>query len=114
MRGACGRGERPQARIGDEVALARMGAETGEMDAPVGSHHERRLLVALEGQSGAEGDDPQAQGRADRLKAPRAAWELFGQTPPVGISYPVAQDQGRNIVRDKWVHLPVPFCEAPV
>jgi hypothetical protein len=84
------------------------------MDTSVGSNHQRRLLVPLEGQSGTEGHEPEPQGRADRLKDSRAARELFGKSPSVGISHPVALDQGRYIVRNKWVHLPVPFCEAPV
>jgi hypothetical protein len=91
-----------------------MWSEAREMDTPVGSNQERRFLVPLEGQSGAEGHDPEAQRRAHRLEDPRAAGELFGKSPPVGISNPVALDQARYIVRNKWVHLPVPFCEAPV
>jgi hypothetical protein len=123
MRGACERGERPQARIwvsedGGVVKVGRsdlgMWSEAREMDTSVGSNHQRRLLVPLEGQSGAEGHDPEAQGRADRLKNSRTAGELFGKSPSVGISYPVALDQGRYIVRNKWMHLPVPFCETPV
>jgi hypothetical protein len=71
MRGACGRGERPQARIESEGDLARLGAEAGQLNASVRSNEERRLLIPLEGQSGAERDDPQAKGRADRLQDPR-------------------------------------------
>ena len=89
MRGACGRGERPQARIGDErrnLLSTRMGAEAGEMDPAVRSYEERRLLVPLEGQSGTERDDPQTQGRAEPLQDPEVAGELTGQPPPVGVS----------------------------
>jgi hypothetical protein len=35
-----------------------MWSEAREMDTPVGSNQERRFLVPLEGQSGAEGHDP--------------------------------------------------------
>jgi hypothetical protein len=84
------------------------------LDASVGSNEERRLLIPLEGQSGAERDDPQAEGRADRLQDSRAAGEFVRKSPPVRVSNPVAQDQGGYIVGNKWVHLPVPFCEAPV
>ena len=73
MRRACGRGERPKARIGSEGDLARLRAEAGQLDASVRSNKECRLLIPLEGQSGAERDDPQAQSRADRLQEPRGA-----------------------------------------
>ena len=65
------------------------------MDAPVRSHEERRLLVPLERQSGAERDDPHSQGRADPLQDAEVTGELAGQPPPVGVSYPVADDHGR-------------------
>jgi hypothetical protein len=84
------------------------------LDPPVGSNVKRRLLIPLEGQSGAERYDPQAQGRPDRLQDSPAAGEFERKSPPVRVSNPVAQDQGGYIVGNKWVHLPVPFCEAPV
>ena len=76
----------------------RMGAETGEMDVAVRSYEEGRLLVPLEGQSGAERDDAQAQGRADPLQDPEVAGELTCQPPPVGVSHPVVQDEVRDVV----------------
>jgi hypothetical protein len=91
-----------------------MWSHGGDVDTPIGSHKEGSLLVRLEGQSGAEGDEPEAQGRADVLQDPKVARELVRQAPPVRVSNPVAQDQGGYIVGNKWVHLPVPFCEAPV
>ena len=84
------------------------------MDPSIGSNEESRLLIPLEGQSGAERDDPQAQSRADRLKDSRAAGKFVPKSPRVRVPNPVAQDQGGYIVGNKWVHLPVPFCEAPV
>ena len=78
------------------------------------SYEEGRLLVPLEGQSGAERDDSQAQCRAGRLQDSGVARELTGQPPPVGVSHPVVQDEVRDVVGNKWVHLPVPFCETPV
>jgi hypothetical protein len=84
------------------------------MDVAVRPYEEGRLLVPLEGQSGAERDDPQAQSRADPLQDPEVTGELTGQPPPVRIPHPVAQDELRDVVGNKWVHLPVPFCETPV
>ena len=84
------------------------------MDVAVRSYEEGRLLVPLEGQSGAERDHPEAQCRSEALQDPEMAGELTGQPPPVGISHPVAQDEVRDVVGNKWVHLPVPFCETPM
>ena len=98
----------------ENLLSTRMGAEAAEMDPAVSSYEERRLLVALEGQPGAERDDPQTQGRAEPLQEPEVAGELTGQPPPVGVSHPVAEDHGRYVVGNKWVHLPVPFCKTPV
>jgi len=89
-----------------------MGTEAGEMDAAVGSYEERRLLVPLEGQSGAERDDPQPQGRTDPLQDSGVAGELTGNPPPGGVSHPVVENVVRDVVGNKWVHLPVPFYEA--
>lgn len=65
------------------------------MNAPVGSHEEGRLLVALESQPGAERHDSQAERRSN--PPPRAAGELAGQSPPVGLPDPVLEDQARNV-----------------
>jgi len=112
MRGTCGRGERPQVRIKNEISMwlaAAPRAERRQLHALAGSHEEGRLLVALQRQSGAERHDPQAE-RGSNLPA-GAVGELVGQSAPVGLPNPVLEDQARNVLGNKWVHVPVPFYE---
>ncbi|CAN5612066.1 hypothetical protein BH20ACT23_BH20ACT23_20190 [soil metagenome] len=69
-------------------------------------------MTALEAESAAERHEPQAQRRSN--PPARAAGELVGQSPPVGLPNTVLEDQVRNIWGNKWVHVAVPFYEPGV
>ena len=86
-----------------------LGAEPHQLHAPVGSHQEGRLLLALERQPGAERHHSQSERRSNFSSG--AMGDLVGQSPSVGLPNPVFEDQARNVGGNKWVHVPVPFYE---